>query len=68
MSAKLEKLLEIAENVGRAISAINKIKQGKNTVALEKLKRAVEKEAARVVGVAIRLRRRRKRNNDGRFT
>lgn len=68
MSAKLDKLLEIGENVGRAITAINKIKQGKNTIALMKLKDAIEKEAKRVVDGAIRLRRRRKRNSDGRFT
>lgn len=67
MSNKLDKLLEIGENVGRAITAINRIKKGKNTVALQKLTQAIEKEAARVVSVAIRLRRRRKRNTDGRF-
>lgn len=65
--SKLSRLLEIAEDVARAITAVNRLKQGKNTVALEELKRAVEREASRVVKVAVRLRRRRKRNSDGRF-
>jgi hypothetical protein len=64
----LDKLLEVAENVGRAITAINRIKKGKNTAALEELRRAVEKEAGRVVDMAVKIRRRRKRNNDGRFS
>lgn len=65
--SKLTKLLEVAEDVGRAITAINRIKQGKNTVALDNLKRAVEREANNVVQAAMKLRRRRKRNPDGRF-
>lgn len=68
MSRRLDKLLEVAENVGRAITAINRIKKGKNTAALEELRRAVEKEAGRVVDMAVKIRRRRKRNNDGRFS
>jgi len=66
--SRLSKLLDVAEDVGRSITSINKIKKGKNTQALEQLKRAVEKEAERVVKIALKIRRRRKRDDAGRFT